>query len=123
MKAFLAPGEFAVIDLYIHPGDRVFDVGAHSGTWLEAVLQAKRDVELHAFEPTSVNFRALMQRLGRRWQGQTVLNNIALSDRDGVRDFFLPGQGGMVHFPPPPQSGKTLRALPAFSRFRPNKNG
>ncbi len=87
MKRIVTPGEFEVIKRYIRPGDRVFDVGAHWGTWSAAVLLAKPGVELHAFEPAPSNFGTLTEQLDKRWQGQTFLNKIALSDQEGGRDF------------------------------------
>lgn len=88
MKGIVKPRELEIIDRYIQSGDRVFDVGARSGTWSVAVLLAKPGVELHAFEPASIDFRTLKQQLRNRWQGQVFLNNTALFNREDVQDAY-----------------------------------
>lgn len=124
MKGIVKPSELEIIDRYIQSGDRVFDVGARSGTWSVAVLLAKPGVELHAFEPAPIGFRTLKQQLSNRWQGQVFLNNTALFNREDVQDAYsYEKKRARSIFHRWRKTKKTLRHLLALANVGLNKHG
>jgi FkbM family methyltransferase len=75
----------------IRPGDVVFDVGAHIGTYsILAARQAGADGLVVAFEPTPATRRYLRQHL--EWNGvheRVTVREACCSDRSGTVEFFL----------------------------------
>jgi FkbM family methyltransferase len=77
---------------------RIADVGANVGRWSRSMLSATRqagrlrDLDLHAFEPSSYTFARLSEELA----GESVtLNQVALCDRSGSSTLHVvaPGAG------------------------------
>ncbi len=72
------------------PPLQVLDVGAHTGEWSAAMLEAcaeagVADVRIHAFEPSRATFRRLEQRFaGHRLADWLTLHRSALSRRPGT---------------------------------------
>lgn len=72
-----------IIRRCIKPDDVVFDIGAHQGTWSEAVLAAHQSVDLHLFETSVGNKAKVVERLS----GRARVNHMAVSSRAGdVKD-------------------------------------
>ncbi len=77
------------------PPLHVLDVGAHTGEWTEAMLEACReadrdDVRIHAFEPSRVTFRRLEERFAKhRRAGRLTLLRYALSRQPGRAELHV----------------------------------
>lgn len=69
-----------------NPGDILFDVGAHVGTWTREALRLSPDKQLHLFEPSPRNFHILNQQ---NFPANVHLNPIALGAVKGISPFFL----------------------------------
>lgn len=75
---------------YLRPGMTVLDVGAHHGlyTLLMSKLVGSEGTVL-AFEPSPREFRRLCLHLRLNRCSNVVPEQLAISDRDGVVDFFV----------------------------------
>lgn len=73
----------------IEPGDVFYDIGANQGLFSVIVNESfGKQVEIHAFEPISYNFKILQKNLPKK--ENIFLNNIALLDREGEIKFKVP---------------------------------
>jgi FkbM family methyltransferase len=91
-KKLIESGEFKVIQKCIHSNQVVFDVGANIGAWSQAVLKQCPTAKLHLFEPALPTYQQLLKNCAYRMQlGNLSLNNIALSNQEGLQTFcFYP---------------------------------
>ncbi|MBN2600989.1 MAG: FkbM family methyltransferase [Candidatus Marinimicrobia bacterium] len=81
-----------IIKKYMIPSDGVvFDIGANIGRFscLAASL-TKRDGQVHSFEPVSNSFRVLKRTVALRMHHNVILNNGALSDKNGTAEISIP---------------------------------
>jgi FkbM family methyltransferase len=99
----------------------VVDIGANIGQWSGAMLTAAeqagrlRDLDLHAFEPSSYTFACLSEALGGR---QVNLRRSALGDRLGSSTLHVlaPGAGtNSLHPPPGAPGGATTEEVPTIT--------
>ena len=82
------PARMAHLGILIHPGDVVWDVGAHYG--YVALLAARRTGptgQLHAFEPARRSRWYLSRHVAWNQLGNVVVHPFALSDFDGQSGF------------------------------------
>lgn len=78
---------------HLQPGDVVADIGAHLGDW--AVMLAKRvgpEGRVLCVEPSPETFQALRKTVMANDFANCILNQVALSDREGVVRLYLHGQ-------------------------------
>lgn len=74
----------ALFESLIHPGDVVFDVGAHVGYYtLLAVALAGRRGRVFAFEPEPANFTFLKKHVTLNGHANITVVNAAVGDRRG----------------------------------------
>jgi FkbM family methyltransferase len=73
----------------------VFDVGANIGKWTQSLLQQLSpgvSLQIHLFEPCAATFETLSSNISNWPLGHTpVLNNLALSSRDGFATLYSHG--------------------------------
>jgi FkbM family methyltransferase len=84
-------GELAVLRSTIPTCRVVFDVGAHTGAWTEAVLALNPTVTIHAFEPGA---RCAAALLAKRLPANVMVRQLALGARIEERELFLFGAYG-----------------------------
>lgn len=80
--------EFSLIKCYLKKKSVVADVGTNMGfytIWMSKFVKAGGHI--HCFEPDATNFERLKKNCGLNNLENVVLNNIALSDSDGVVSF------------------------------------
>ena len=70
----------------IRPGATVLDVGANIGIW--AIGAAQIAGAVHCFEPMAGNFKRLQANLALNRVSNVVPQNVALSDRPAVLQFY-----------------------------------
>jgi len=81
-----------IIKKYMIPNDGVvFDVGANIGRFscLAASLVGKSGL-VHSFEPVNISFRVLKRTVSLRMHHNVILNNGALSDKNGSAEISIP---------------------------------
>ena len=72
---------------HIHPGQVIWDVGANKGFYVDLLLELMgRDGIIVAFEPSPDSYGILQQKFSA--SPNVHLENVALSDQDGVAWFF-----------------------------------
>jgi FkbM family methyltransferase len=75
----------------IKPGDNVWDVGANAGFYTELFANVVgSEGRVVAFEPSPKAFGILKSLAAKR--NNILLQNVALSDTDGLVDFFVDNQ-------------------------------
>lgn len=82
-------GEHKVMERFVKSGDTVFDIGANAGlytVWLSALVGEKGKV--FSFEPNPAHRRTLDETVSLL--KNTTLLPVALSDKEGVSEFFAP---------------------------------
>jgi len=77
------------------PGDRLWDIGANIGVY--SLYASHLGIEVWAFEPSNLNYRALLlNKLDNDFRNLRVMNR-ALSGRDGIsvfNEYFEAGMSG-----------------------------
>lgn len=87
-----AERELMYLDKVVPRGAVTIDVGANCGLYTRQL--ARLSDQVHAFEP-SADMATLLRRTSAR---NVSIHEIALSDREGDADLFIPqGDGGLVH--------------------------
>jgi len=84
-------GELLVIQNFIRPDSRVFDVGACIGGWTQSVLDhfASRALEIHLFEPVPASYHTLLGNLSAAAAASSlVFNHAAVAGQEGTQWFF-----------------------------------
>jgi len=81
-------GELAVLRAMMPTCRIVFDVGAHTGSWTEAVLALNPAVAIHAFEPAASSRAALE---AKRLPANVMVRKLALGARIEQRALFTFG--------------------------------
>ena len=109
-------GEFWILSKLIPHCRIVFDVGANCGDWSRKCLENNPDVQIHAFEAASDNFRKLKSaKLG----ANVIVNNVAVSDECGSIELNIFGDespfnsisvSGETHVGTP-KSQETIRSM------------
>jgi FkbM family methyltransferase len=78
-------GESLLLDHYLEPGLKVFDVGANKGEWSLTALSVERNLEIFAFEPDpTVCKEKLVHNIGPYTKH---IFNLAISDLHGTAKF------------------------------------
>lgn len=85
--------ELALLPLLIAPGERALDIGANYGTY--ALTLARLGARVDLFEPNP----AIAAVLAAWAHGRTgvAVHALALSDRAGMAELVIPGEGGIEH--------------------------
>jgi FkbM family methyltransferase len=79
-------GELAILRSIMPTCQLAFDVGAHTGAWIDAALALNPNVTIHAFEPSTTNFAALQLK---PLPANVILRKLALGARIEERELFL----------------------------------
>jgi len=76
-----------------YKNSQVFDFGAHKGYYtLYALLKGASNV--HSYEPNEFNFEILKKNIElNRLSIKVVLNNCAVDNESGIKDFYVSGMG------------------------------
>lgn len=74
------------------PTFTLFDVGANTGHWSSHVLSINPNITLHAFEPDSAAFAALINAVK---SPHATLNNLALGAESATRQFHIFGNASV----------------------------
>jgi FkbM family methyltransferase len=78
------------INKFFKAGDVIFEIGAYTGAWSKAVLDAHPDIKVYAFEPLPQNFKLLRENLAEYLnKGNFFPNNCALG---------LPGSKKFIYY-------------------------
>ena len=80
-------GPYEYAKAVIEKEDVVFDCGANIGSFSAFVLA--KGCELHAFEPIVDTFEILKHNLRHYGESQKHINNVGLSNRKGLLDFYF----------------------------------
>ena len=87
---FQATGEKSIIDRLIQSKDIVFDVGANTGSWTQAVLNSHSDVKIHLFEPVPQTYQSLLHNISDRLKtGNIFPNNLAMGSVEKLQKFYF----------------------------------
>lgn len=81
------PHDSACLARLIRPDDICFDVGANTGHYTMLMAGAAARGQVHAFEPTRLNWHLLSGGILLNGYGHARAVNCALGDRDGEVDF------------------------------------
>src|SRR5713101_4832046 len=113
VKGSYEDAERAAVMRVVRNGNIVVDAGANSG--LYTLLASRRcglDGVVHSFEASPIEYRKLL--LTVRWNGlqNVVLNNVALSDKDGTAVIYesLDGSGALNRLDGPAKASGRYRA-------------
>jgi FkbM family methyltransferase len=88
-------GEDKIMRRFVRPGDTVFDIGAHLGFYTLILSElAGGSGKVYAFEPNSELLPSLKKTLAPLSNVQLL--RIALSDRKGMTDLFVPEDASMA---------------------------
>ncbi len=89
------PAEISWIMQNINKGDVCFDIGTHKGGWTYWLRKGVgHSGRVFAFEPQPILYKYLRKLFTSRYWSNVTLEDIALSNREGTFDFFVPGQPG-----------------------------
>lgn len=74
------------------------DIGCNVGEYTSVLLKKNPNIEIHAFEPTSINIKSLMSRFSQH--ENVKINQLAISDKSGeaiiYSDFSGSGLGSLT---------------------------
>ena len=87
--AVVERAECAFYNTYLRPGMTVFDVGANIGDMTLQFIRLVRSGEVHAFEASAATFERLSVRCRIERETNIFLNNVAVSDREGVASLHV----------------------------------
>lgn len=69
----------------------IVDIGANTGTYTLIACAANKEARIYAFEPIPYLFERLTSNVVlNQWQGRCVLQNIAVSDINGILPIHVP---------------------------------
>jgi len=93
--------ETSYVRKIVQPGWVCLDVGACFG-WYSVLLSRAvgERGQVHAFEPVRPNFECLADNITLNGSTNVRLNNVALGDRPGRLELFLPHEGVSASFQP-----------------------
>ncbi len=80
--------EFNLIKDYLQPGNTVADIGSNMGyytIWMSKFIGSRG--KIHSFEPDAGNFKKLTDNCNLNNLVNVKLNNVALSDKNGMLEF------------------------------------
>ncbi len=117
------PEQTQAFQKMIHPGQVVFDVGAHYGyyTLLASVL-AGPNGKVFAFEPSPANIPRLKNHLVINHCDNAEVLELALSDREGTAPFDNQAGSGTGHLSPQGRIQVQVTSLDALSARLPPPN-
>jgi FkbM family methyltransferase len=81
--------ERLIINSFIKDGDTICDVGANIGGWSNEVLSRFNDIKLYVFEPNFELNNSLYKLESVNTTNKVIIQNIALSDEQGIKNFNI----------------------------------
>lgn len=82
--------------LVINPGDIVFDIGAHMGSF--SVYAASKGATVYSFEPSPANYEKLLANIALNgYEGKIVPHNVAVTNKVGKSKLFVSETDGGVN--------------------------
>jgi FkbM family methyltransferase len=83
----------AMIERLFEDGDVFLDVGANMGWYSINISLARRDAQIHCFEPIGKTYEYLVRNIALNSLGNVIPHAVALSDYSGVSDFYYYEEG------------------------------
>ena len=80
----------------INPQDTVVDIGAHIGVFSVWAAQKANLGIVYAYEASQANFKLLKENKGLNHSQNLQVKNLAIFDKPGKFDFYLPGGNGAL---------------------------
>jgi FkbM family methyltransferase len=83
-------GEYKFLRSYIKKNMIIFDVGANIGEYAEYISKLNPEVKIYCFEPLSLTFKQLRNKLiAQITKGKVVANNFGLSNEEKIAEMFI----------------------------------